>query len=218
MAHPESIGYAEEGVAAWVRIGNLQSQIGDLREAAQSYQEAHAVVEVVRVARPQNPALQVLLAAVLEREGSNFAGGGQSDAGSKLLLRAADLARPAVGGGSSAVKARETLSEVLWQLARLYRAQGEDGKAQLLERERSALWPDPYTGGLVDLASSLAARSNLIGYGKTPVPTEGETSRRLDRQQAADCLRLALAHGFRDLGKIKANPDLAALLGRNLPK
>jgi hypothetical protein len=107
---------------------------------------------------------------------------------------------------------------VLWQLARLYQAQGQHEKAKLLDEERSALWPEPRAGDLVELASSLAARANLIGYGKAPVSSAGETSRLLDRQQAADSLRLALAHGFRDLGKIKANPDLAPLLDPDHPK
>ena len=134
LAHPDSRGYAVDVVTAWTRFGNLQGQSGDLRDAGQSYHSARAVVEVLLQTHPQDLELQILLASVLEREGSNLAGMGENEDGLKSLLQAADLARRAVRSGSPVGKASETLSEILWQQARLYRAHGQAGEARLLDR------------------------------------------------------------------------------------
>ena len=54
----------------------------------------------------------------------------------------------------------------------------------------------------------------MIGYGKTPISPAGEKVRALDRDQAADSIRLALPLGFKDLAQLDANPDIAPLLER----
>ena len=80
------------------------------------------MVEVLLETTRKILALQILLAGALEREGSNLAGMGENEDGLKSLLHAADLARRAVRAGTPVGKAPETLSEILWQQARLYRA------------------------------------------------------------------------------------------------
>lgn len=209
-AHPGSAGYVGDVVNALVRIGDLESQNGDLSDAGQSYHEARTMLE----STPRARSIQGLLAAVLEREGVNLLAMGERDAGIKRLHESADMARPSIRGENPDGRERETLSEVLWQLARLYRAEGQHEKAKALDEERSALWPSPRAAVLVELASGLAARANLVGYGKARISAAGENSRALDRRQAEDCLRLALARGFSDQDKIRTNPDLAPLLER----
>ena len=54
----------------------------------------------------------------------------------------------------------------------------------------------------------------MIGYGVTPVKAAGEKVRRLDRDQAAANLYLALNREFKDFAKLRANLDLVPLLDR----
>ena len=65
------------------------------------------------------------------------------------------------------------------------------------------------------LASALAARANLIGFGKTPVSEPGKRVRELDRDQAADSLRMAIARGFKDIERIQRNPDFEEIVKRD---
>ena len=63
-------------------------------------------------------------------------------------------------------------------------------------------------------ATQQVARSNLIGYGKTPLSPSGEQARKLDRDHAVADLELAFNQGFTDFSRLKDDPDLILLLDR----
>ena len=106
------------------------------------------------------------------------------------------------------------LSESLWDLARLFRKRGGETEASRIDQERISLWKNRPAEELVKLATQQAGRANLIGYGKTPLPASGEGARKLDREQAAASLELALTKDFTDFSRLRANPDLSPLLDR----
>src|SRR5262249_41436844 len=87
-------------------------------------------------------------------------------------------------------------------------------EADRLDAERSALWEDRPPGEIAELALQQATRAVLIGYGKTPIGPPAQIVRKLDLNQAAANLRLALSRGFKDLARLRAHPDSAALLAR----
>src|SRR5208337_2106573 len=92
--------------------------------------------------------------------------------------------------------AREALSEVLWDRARLLDSHGQGTEAANFDKERKTVWQERAPAELIDLATREAARANVIGYGNKPLPEGGERVRQLDRDQAASTLQLALARGF----------------------
>ena len=54
----------------------------------------------------------------------------------------------------------------------------------------------------------------MIGYGKTTISDRARAVRDLDREQAAEYVRLAISRGFNDLRKLRSHPDSAYLLSR----
>ena len=79
---------------------------------------------------------------------------------------------------------------------------GQD--ASPLDEERIKLWKERPVVELFDLAKLQAARAEQIGYGKTPLSKAGEKVRMLDRDQAAESIKLALTLGFKDLAKLRS--------------
>ncbi len=117
--------------------------------------------------------------------------------------------------GDVSVEERGWRSEALWDLARVLRAQGRAAEAAAADDERAALWRRSPSAELVDLAFRQLERALVIGYGKTPVADRAAAVRDLDLAQAADNLRLAIAGGFNDLGKLRSHPDSKVLLSRD---
>jgi serine/threonine-protein kinase len=213
-AHPEERGYAFDLVDAWVGIGDTQRLNSDPRGAGESYDHARNVLEPLLAAHPDDGDLRGKLAQVLERKANALGDGGEAKAAIDLLRQAADLARASVKAKTTAVKSVEVLSEVLWNLARLSRSMGDDTEAGRLIQERIELWKARPVAELLELAKLQAARAEEIGTGKAPLLNAGEQVRALDRDQAADTIKLAVKLGFKDLGKLGKNPDLAPLIKR----
>ena len=76
------------------------------------------------------------------------------------------------------------------------------------------LWRDRPPAELASLALKQTTEAALIGYGNTPVSPVALSVRQLDLDQAAANLQLAVARGFRDLGKLQSYPDSRFLLSR----
>ena len=113
------------------------------------------------------------------------------------------------------VQRRESQSEALWQLARILREQNNAAAADRLEEKRTALWKDRSPAELAALALKQTTTAGLIGYGKTPVTPAAQAVRKLDLDQAAANLRLAVKRGFRDLHKLESHPDFELLRARD---
>jgi tetratricopeptide (TPR) repeat protein len=216
-AHPRDRGYAMDLIDAHVATGDIQRLIGDRQGAAESYDRARNVIAPLHASHRDEGDLQGKLARVLERKANVLGDGGETKTAIDLLHLAADLARASVKAKTTAMKAAEVLSEVLWNLARLLRGRGaESGKEAIrLEQERIDLWKNRSAAELIDLAKLQAARAEEIGSGKTPPSKESQEVRKLDRNQAADSIIQALKLGFKDLVKLRANPDFAPLLDRD---
>ena len=167
-----------------------------------------------RLHDPANRRLVDPLADVLNRRANLYEQSGQTDKSIGLLSRAADLARAALKASPDDSKARGTLTDSLLDLGRLYRQDGRAAEASRSEQERIDLWKNQPADEIVKLALQQAIRANVIGYGKTALSPPGEQARNLDRDHAAADLVLAFDHGFKDLTRLKADPDLAPLLDR----
>jgi serine/threonine-protein kinase len=210
-AHPGDLNYTTVLAEALIKIGDIERQAADLGNADRSYDRARAILEP-REAR--DSASPIALADVLNRKASLLAEFGQLDQSLSLLGRAANLARTTLKTTADDIKARRVLSESLWEQARLLRARRRKAEANATDEQRATLWVDRPTDGLVDLATSHAARANLVGYGKTPVPQAGQRARELDRDQASADLQLAIAKGFTHIHSLRDNLDLGPLLDR----
>ena len=105
--------------------------------------------------------------------------------------------------------------EILWDLARVFRAWKQIEEADRFDRERRKLFQDHAPVELVDAAFKELDRALVIGYGKTPVSERAAAVREIELEESAENVRLAIAMGFKDLAKLRSHPDSAFLLSRD---
>ena len=116
---------------------------------------------------------------------------------------------------SELVLEREARSEALWDLARVLRALKLPSEANRVDAERLGVWSTCPPDELVALALKETSRAVLIGFGRTDVSKRAKAVRKLDLDQAAGNLQLAIERGFKDLNRLKAHPDAPFLLSRD---
>ena len=118
-----------------------------------------------------------------------------------------------MGGCKAGVKNRFSAARVIVVSLDRGRPKGEDWPAIAGVQLQSEVEQNGVEE-LVKQATQQAARSNLIGDGKTPVPPPGEQARKTDRDHAVADLELAFSQGFTDFSRLKDDPDLVLLLDR----
>ncbi len=166
-------------------------------------------------ATPADGELQVRLGEALAREASTLADLREPDKARALLDRSVKTLSDASVPSTEQARRRESHSAALWELARVLRVLKNTAEADGVDARRVALWQDRPPGELAALALKQTSLAALIGYGKTPMPPAALAVRKLDLDQAAANLQLAVARGFRDLPMLKSHPDSQLLLSRD---
>jgi serine/threonine-protein kinase len=213
-AHQEDRGYAVDLVDAYVGIGDTRRLSGDPQGAGDSYDQAKTIIEPLLAAHPNDGELQGKLARALERKANSLDDLEKSEAALDLLREAVKFAREALKAKASLGKPAEVLSEALWNLARLLRSRGDEQGARQMDRERSNLWKDRPAAELVDLAKLQAARAEEIGPNGMQPSKLSKRVRKLDLDQAAESIKLAIKLGVGDITKLKNNPGIAPIIER----
>jgi serine/threonine protein kinase/tetratricopeptide (TPR) repeat protein len=214
-SHPEKQEYSQGLGNALMVLGVLYRHTGDSTAAHETLVEARPVMESRAIEAPGDPARQVQLAIALTREAESLADLKQTDAALELLDKAVTIWSKLGAISASPGHVRAGLSESLWERARLFRTLGKSTDADKLDEEREAVWKGRAPGELVALVGEELNRVTLIGYGKTTVGALGGSVRQLDLDQAAANLRLAIALGYSDLGRLRSDPRYAILLARD---
>ena len=157
------------------------------------------------------------LGLVLTGEALALADQGRRSEAIPILRRAVAILKPLGTATKGDDPVRGWLSESIWELGRLLRAEGLSEEADLLDAERLLLWKEAEPLELAKLALQQVTRAALVGYGKTPISEPARSVREIDLDQAADNLRMAVSLGFRDLGMLLADPESWLLLSRADP-
>ncbi len=214
-AHRGDRGLALKAAESLWKLGAIQRHAGDSAGARDSFASAHEVLESIAGNSTEDSEVQGRLGAVLTGEAMALVDLGQTREGLKILERAVAILKPIGTASTARDQARDWLTESLWHLGRLLRASRSPAEADLLDAERQLIWKDRAPLDLAKLALEQTRRAALIGYGKTPIDGQAESVRRLDLDQAADNLRMAVSLGFRDLAVLRADPDSWLLLSRD---
>lgn len=186
--------------------GDFRLHAGDADEALARYEEVAAAAREARAVDGETRA--AALADLDARRVAALLAADRPGLAEEILGRLeADLR----GLGPSA---KGPLSEALWLRAAVARRSGRVAEAAAVEARRVALWDRADAPTLVARASMLAHRACLVGHGGSPLPAIGLAARALDAAQAADDLRLALAFGFGDRARLRADRDLLRALDR----
>jgi hypothetical protein len=178
------------------------------------FDEAQSVVDRWLGRSPGDATLKTWLAVALCHQADTMTDQGHPEKARPVLERAAAVFREEAGRADKPALAREAQTEALWDLARTLRALNLLAEAARVDAERIELWTASPPDALVALALKETSRAVLIGYGRTDVSDRAKSVRKLDLDEAASNLQLAIARGFKDLGRLKAHPDAPLLLSR----
>jgi serine/threonine protein kinase/tetratricopeptide (TPR) repeat protein len=213
-ANPRDQTRALDLAGALSTLGTLLRHAGDPGAARQSFARAQSVMKSFTDASQEDSALQRLLGSVLTGESLALADQGRVTDALPILRRSVAILKPFGIPETADDLTKWWLPESLWELGRLLRTSGNAGEADLLDAERRLLLKAVAPRELAGLALRLTTRAAMIGYGKTPIGRAALLVRELDLDQAAEELRMAVSLGFRDLGKLRAEPDSWLLLSR----
>jgi tetratricopeptide (TPR) repeat protein len=214
-SHPERTEYTLGLGQALVKLGDLYRHAGDWPAARMALKEARQLMESLAGIAPNDPAPQLRLAIAWTREAESLVDLNEAREALELLDKAVATASKLAATPAPLGGVREARSEALWERARLLRTLGRSAEAANLDTEREALWKGRSPAELVALAGEQASRATLIGYGKTKLSDQGKLVRRLDLNQAAANLRLAIVLGYNDFAKLRSDPHFAPLLSRD---
>ncbi len=195
-------------------IGDIKRLDGKFADAMKLYQEARGIVEGWQEKVPTGASLRAKVTEYTDREAKTLMDLNSLEEARTLLERDAKLwssQNPTPGG----IGERESVSEALWDHARIVRIGKNKEEADRLDHERESLWDREPVDNLVAFAATLASRADLIGFGLKPLSAAGQRVRELDREQAATALRMALDRGFSDLDRIFKNRSFRPLLERD---
>jgi tetratricopeptide (TPR) repeat protein len=240
-AHPEQRSHLLECLKSMIRLGTVDRLEGDSVAALESFTAARTIVERRSSAAPEDPALRVMLGAVLDREATALLDQGLAEEAQSRLERALVLLRRETDRATSGQEnahirqsrqdvlhvlglepatatvgfaERWCCSEALANLARVLRAKKLFAEAGAADAQRAVLWKRHPPSELVDVALRQLDGALVIGLGKTPVSDRARAVRELELAKAADSLGLAVTEGFNDLRKIRSHPGLQFLLAR----
>ncbi len=213
--HPADRVFALDLAEAIAKLGSLRRHAGDPASARDWFVRARTTIEPFAAADPADSAVQGRLGVVLTGEALALADQGRTTEAIPILRNALSVLKPLGVSTTGLPDAPGWLSESLWELARLLRLSGSPAEADRLDAERLALWTEHSPDELVNLALQQTNRAALIGYGKTPIDEPACAVRKLDLDQAAANLQMAVALGFHDLRRLRANPDWWLLESRD---
>jgi tetratricopeptide (TPR) repeat protein/tRNA A-37 threonylcarbamoyl transferase component Bud32 len=183
----------------WFRYGKIQCHLGRHTEAIKSLRQALALVNKGVAEHPHRPAPSDFLGACTYHIGATLEKAGQPGEAIASYRQAIAHQRRLLEKLPFSLQERATLRESYQALARVLRALGRLTEAAALARERRKLWPgDP--SELYAVAGELALCAT--DHGEAPSPYTGE---------AIDVLREAVGHGFKDLQRLRTDPELDAL-------
>ena len=210
---------------------------------SESFADLRAILDRWSAAAPGDAALRVLLGAALDQEANTLFDQGLAEEARATArtsfgaLATATRSRDVGQGERRTAPITPRCARTSWGSRRI---DGDTGSLATPMAQRGAVGPGPCPPGLeatrgsregrwralghVERAPAQRAgrpgfhavgRALVIGYGKTPVSDRARAVRELELEQAAECVRLAIARGFNDLRKLRSHPDSRFLLSRD---
>ncbi|MBI1913775.1 MAG: protein kinase [Planctomycetes bacterium] len=211
---PEINDWQRALAASHEAIGDVQDQEGQPAEALKSYLQALPVRLRLATANPAVTDYQGDLAHAHFTLGQLQAKRNQTAAAALSYRSAIDRQRLVVAAVPESPEPVRLLARQFARLGAAQRQLGQPAEALHSYREARALLetlPQPAPGDLYELGCSRAACGLLVGHGKTELTQKEQAQRQKDAELALDALRKAVASGFRDLARLRNDPELEAL-------
>jgi serine/threonine-protein kinase len=195
---------------AGVRYGALKLR----REARDAYQQSREIQEKLVAASPDHLGYRNELATTLVNLGIVQAQLDQFDDGLATLHHGIELQRVTFERAPQVPAYRHTLHALYGSLAEVERAAGHPDLAVDATLERQKLWPDNPTE-LFNAGRELTMAARKVGKGRAQLSDNERAERDKYCGLAVAALRQAVEHGFKDVERMRKDPDLELLRGRD---
>jgi tetratricopeptide (TPR) repeat protein len=203
--------------ASHAYVGDVHNRNNRATAALESYQAALALYVQLATANPAVTDYQSDVASTYFTLALLQAKTGQKEAAAVALQQAIERQRVVVGVAPGVVEYSRSLSRQTARLGSLQRQLNQPAASlRSFKEARSVLekLPRPDAGDLYELAVARAVCSLLAAQGKTELSAADRTEQQKDNDLALEALRRAVAAGFRDLERFKADTELADLHSR----
>jgi hypothetical protein len=218
-SHAEEVRYVRQLGVALNNIAGIERRLGKLKASLALCAEAENALQQWQTKNRPDFALSIMLAAALVLEADNLVELNELVQARSKLDEAAGILHAAQVHASNPSERklhRATLSEVLWDLARVLRVLKDPAKVvDDIESERARLWNGCPATELVDLAHEEAIRASVIEYGGQPSSVEAQNVRKIDLELIRSHLHLAAKHGFHDPTKLESDSAFQGLFSAN---
>jgi hypothetical protein len=176
-------------------------------------EQARGSLERLARLRPTDLDNRRALSEVVHRLGTQLANRGQHQEAAALMGQSVEHQRAAYLGGGKSAADRDVLAQRCRYLATVRRDLKRPGEAAEATLEWAALYREN-PAALYQAACDLARCAALTAAGKTSLPPDREDEYRRLAGLALDQLRAAVAAGYRDAGRLRTDPSLGLLRGR----
>jgi serine/threonine-protein kinase len=195
-------------------IGELQTQAGAGAAALASLQQAQEVrARLVRL-HPDDLEYRHNFAVTLHHLGEAQWLLGHHEEALVSYRQATEQQHQALRLGPQVPQLRQALSTLYRKLAQRQRELGRPGEAAATAQWRRDLWPDQ-PDELYGVAGELALCLPLVGKEPAALTAAEQAERDGFAAEAMAALRQAVAHGFRDVERVRKDPDLEPLRSRD---
>jgi tetratricopeptide (TPR) repeat protein len=200
--------------AAWFGIGRAQDFLKRRDEEIRAYERSREIREALVRDFPQSAAFHHDLGASLINLGNAYAVVGRIDDSLATLRRAVEQKRVAFTAAPQSAEFRKGLNIAYGALAEVERKKGSPAAAAAALLERRKLWPNE-PQELYRIAREQADTAARVGGGEPELGAADQAERATYHDQAIETLRLAVAAGFADADRLRADPDFAPLRPRD---
>ncbi len=187
---------------------------GNLTGAMPFYQRARKIREQLATSQPENWELQSALGTTLDEVAVIHWQLEHYEEASRLFKAATEPLKLAVEHAPAIALYRRNLANHLTNLAIVEREAGRPEAAAKFITQHRALWPDD-PAELFKVAVEWSLTAAALEKDAAQLTSEQQSLHRQCQTEALDALKTALAAGFKDLDKLRADPNLANL--RDLP-
>ncbi|HMF13999.1 MAG TPA: thioredoxin fold domain-containing protein, partial [Gemmataceae bacterium] len=197
--------------SSYENAGDAQSRDKQPDGALNSYQEALSIRERLASANPAVTEYQNDLAHTYFTLGQLQFEKGETGPAAEAYKRAVERQRLVVAVAPEGTEYQRLLGRQLARLGRSQRKLGQPSEAFHSYQESRAIlekFKQPTAEDLFDLASARAACGMLAGQGKAELTPKEKEQRDGETKSALDTLGKAVVAGFRDVDRVRKDPEL----------
>jgi serine/threonine protein kinase len=211
---PNVAGRQNDLARSHTHCGEVLSAAGQHQDALRAFGRAREIEERLVKANPERYEFRHDLARALDLSGLTLGKLDRHDEALAALREAVEQERVALARAPAVARYGRALNGHYGTLGEVARAAGrpEESAAALLEQRRLC---QDQPQELYRIAAELVLTARVVGRGKAEPSPEEQAQRRRYDDLAVETLRQALARGYHDLNRLRTDPGLAELRGRD---